>query len=304
VEYVAYAGWKRCVRLSNGTLELIVTAEVGPRIIRFGRVGGSNEFAEYPGQLGLTGGTAYRSYGGHRLWVAPETAGWTDHPDNEAPDVSENDGETLFTAPVESGTGLRKSTGVSFLPSGNGVRVLHTVTNLSSSPVTCAPWALSVMAPGGVAIVPQEPFVPHTKKVLPARPTVLWNYTDMTDERWSWGKRFIRLRQDPEADAPQKAGVLTTDGWLAYHRGGRMFVKRFRYEAGAVYPDFNCNAEIFTNARMLELESLGPLLSLPPGKSAVHSEHWYVFESVSLPSRDDALEATLGSLLSGTTRPD
>ena len=51
-ERTQYGGWPNCYRLSNGTVELIATADVGPRIIRFGFTGGQNLFAEFPDQLG------------------------------------------------------------------------------------------------------------------------------------------------------------------------------------------------------------------------------------------------------------
>src|SRR5215475_104744 len=55
VEKVEYKGWQNCYRVSNGEVELIVTGDVGPRVIRFGFVGGQNLFKEYADQLGKTG---------------------------------------------------------------------------------------------------------------------------------------------------------------------------------------------------------------------------------------------------------
>jgi hypothetical protein len=52
VERIAYGGWDECYRLSNGIVEVIATAQVGPRLIRFGFVDGANEFAEFADQLG------------------------------------------------------------------------------------------------------------------------------------------------------------------------------------------------------------------------------------------------------------
>ena len=42
VEKIEYKGWHNCYRVSNGEVELVVTGDVGPRIIRFGFVGGQN----------------------------------------------------------------------------------------------------------------------------------------------------------------------------------------------------------------------------------------------------------------------
>ena len=47
IEQLSWGGWPHCYRLSNPEIELILTADVGPRVIRCGFVGGPNVFKEY-----------------------------------------------------------------------------------------------------------------------------------------------------------------------------------------------------------------------------------------------------------------
>ena len=82
MEVVEFGGWPNCIRLSNERMELIATTDVGPRIIRLGFVGGQNLFKTFDETLGQTGGDEWHSYGGHRLWVAPEDRNRTYAPDN------------------------------------------------------------------------------------------------------------------------------------------------------------------------------------------------------------------------------
>lgn len=56
IEEIEFRGWKNCVHMSNGIIELIATTEVGPRIISFGFIGGPNEFAVFDEQAGMVGG--------------------------------------------------------------------------------------------------------------------------------------------------------------------------------------------------------------------------------------------------------
>ena len=72
IETVPYRGWKRNIRLTNSQVELIVTQEVGPRILRFGFIGAQNVFGELTEQMGGTGEKEWMIRGGHRLWMAPE----------------------------------------------------------------------------------------------------------------------------------------------------------------------------------------------------------------------------------------
>ena len=40
IEKREWGGWPNCYRISNGEIELIVTADIGPRVMRCGFVGG------------------------------------------------------------------------------------------------------------------------------------------------------------------------------------------------------------------------------------------------------------------------
>ena len=44
IEKTDFRGWPNSYRISNGEVEAIVTGDVGPRIMRFGFVGGQNFF--------------------------------------------------------------------------------------------------------------------------------------------------------------------------------------------------------------------------------------------------------------------
>jgi hypothetical protein len=43
-EYLSFAGWERNLKLSNGIVEVIITLEVGPRIISYRPVEGRSVF--------------------------------------------------------------------------------------------------------------------------------------------------------------------------------------------------------------------------------------------------------------------
>lgn len=289
-----YAGWTNCCRISDGRVELVVTLDVGPRIIRFGLIGGDNEFKEFPKQVGLRGGDEWRSYGGHRLWLAPEDPVRSYYPDN-GPVEMEDHGEFLrFLAPPET-TGIQKEIDIT-LKDGL-VSVNHRLRNVGGAPLDVAGWAISVMAPGGTAIVPLPPRGPHPENLLPTASVALWPYTDMSDPRWTWGTRLVLLTQDRKATSPQKAGIAGAPGWAAYANRDRLFLKTFAISSRAPYPDMGSSVEVFTDSEMLELETLGPLARVEPGKSVEHEEEWYLFDGVVLPSDEDGIERVLRPLL-------
>ena len=296
---VNYKGWKNCIRLSNGEIELIATTDVGPRVIRLGFVRGQNLLWELAKQIGKRGGSQWRVYGGHRLWHAPEEMPRTYIPDNDPVAYSWNGRTLKLTQDTEVETGIQKEIEITLAPRRNRVKLIHRLINRNLWAIDAAPWALSNMAPGGRAIFPQEKYGPHPKFMLPARPLVLWPYTEMNDPRFTWGAKYIQLRHDSRAARPTKLGLLNTLGWTAYCLKGDVFIKRFPCKRGARYVDFGCNNESFTNADMLEVESVGPYVSIPPGGKVEHTEEWWLFKA-NVPTGEAGIARVLKPLIAKT----
>jgi hypothetical protein len=288
IEKTGYQGWANCYRITNGEIELIVTADVGPRIMRCAFVGGQNLFKEFPEQLGKSGERDFQLRGGHRLWVAPERLATTWAPDN-APVKIDTRGDVLeATAPVEPSTGLQKQIVVRMEASEARVEVLHRVTNTGPWTIELAPWALTMLAPGGTEVMGLPPRGKHPEVLLPTNPLVMWAYTDLSDKRWRFTKKYLILRQDPKVAAPQKLGLFNPRTWAAYLVGSDLFVKQLTADPARIYPDFGCSFETFTNAEFLEMETLGPIAKLEPGQAAVHLERWSLRKGVRVAAWSDA----------------
>jgi hypothetical protein len=109
MEVVEYRGWKNNLRLSNGAAELIVTLDVGPRVVSYSLPGGLNVLKNYDAHMGGTGEAEWQLRGGHRFWLAPEDLTRTYFPDNR-PVKYEAIGPhaARITAPVEEPYGVQK----------------------------------------------------------------------------------------------------------------------------------------------------------------------------------------------------
>jgi hypothetical protein len=102
----------------------------------------------------------------------------------------------------------------------------------------------------------------------------------MADPRYTWGSKYILLRQRPDR-GPTKIGLAHRMGWVGYLNRGTLFVKHFEAPLpDKKYPDTGSNFETFTNADMLEMETLGPLELLNASESVEHVEHWDLFDGV------------------------
>jgi hypothetical protein len=101
------------------------------------------------------------------------------------------------------------------------------------------------------------------------------------------------LRTDSARAGSQKIGVANKRGWAGYARNGNLFVKRYAWHEGRTYPDHGVNTEAYTAAAFIELETLGPMATLPPGGSVTHDEQWSLFRDVNVAGDDAALERAL-----------
>jgi len=289
IDQVEYRGWKNNLRLHNATTEVIVTLDVGPRVICYRALDGFNVMKNYDEMMGATGEAEWQIRGGLRFWIAPEDLTRTYFPDNRPVAFTQvGPNRVRFTPPPESEYGIQKEMTIGLAETGSKVSVNLRVTNIGPLETVLAPWAPTVMAPGGVEIIPQPPHRNHPghpsrakspADFAPTQELILWPYFDFTDSRWTLGSRYLFLRQDAKK-GPTKIGLAHRMGWVAYLNQGNLFVKHIGYEEGATYPDMGTSYQTFTNEDMLEMETVGILTRLAPGQSAELSESWDLFTNV------------------------
>jgi len=287
VERLNYRGWANCYRLSNGIVDLIVTTDVGPRILYCALHDNDNLFFQVDDDIGRNPDDQYRFYGGHRLWHAPEDPQRTYFPDNQTVhyDIRSTPNPVFsLVQPAEPTTGVQKEINIQLQK--NQVSVNHLLHNHNLWPIELSAWALTMMASEGTGILPLPTRESQDENLSPTSSLALWAYTDLSDSRWILGRHYILLRQDPRAQTPQKIGASVPDGWLAYVKHGQLFVKYFDYVAGYTYPDRDCNAEMFTTQRFLELESLSQVYRVEPGGFVEHHERWALHSGAPTPKND------------------
>jgi hypothetical protein len=285
VKEIAYGGWANCVFITNSIVELIVTVDVGPRIIRYGFPDQKNEMCEVESTMGLTGGNEWRIYGGHRLWHSPESK-----PRTYAPDNSPVSWETITNGiktlqDTEQTTNLKKEMEISLSLYSSEVSIIHRLHNAGPWPVELSVWSISAMATGGKEVIP---LTRRNTGLLPNRVISLWPYTRLDDPRVFWGEKYIVLLQDPGIKSPFKIGIANEDGWAAYFNRDHLFVKYYSHNCNARYPDFGVSYETYTNDFMLEMETLSPLTLLDPDASVEHKETWELFDDVPAPRNEES----------------
>jgi hypothetical protein len=162
--------------------------------------------------------------------------------DDALVDVVSTPNGLLVTQPIEVQTGIEKSIHISLVEDKPQVIVRHTLTNRGLWNVECAPWAITQLKLGGVAILPQSQ---QQTELLANRSLMLWPYTDIASPHITWGNRYILIRA--EMQSAFKLGFPNPRGWLAYWLNGNLFVKRTVYHPHAMYYDFGSSSECYSN---------------------------------------------------------
>lgn len=275
-----YQGWQHCVWMENEFVRLIVTTDIGPRIICFQTIGGENMLFQFSEQMGSVNRPDWIHYGGHRLWHAPQVGDRPNQPDN-APVAWGMEGETLWLdVPMETATLVQKRMEITLASNAPKVHVRHIIYNRGQWPVELAPWALTIMQAGGVEVLPVPQLDTH---YLPNYAVSFWPWTRPDDPRFTWGERYYILRHDPENSRWFKIGYRNTEAWGAYFYGNCMFLKFAPEMPGKTYPDYGSTFETYADENFVELESLGPLERIEPDACVSHDETWFLLGDIPTP---------------------
>jgi hypothetical protein len=155
------------------------------------------------------------------------------------------------------------------------VNIIHQLLNENPWEVRLAPWAITMFKLGGTAVLPIRTETNVQDGLLPDRRIVLWPYASINDRRISYTDETIMVNAFP--DVPFKIATFNPCGWMTYTIDGVVFKKTFKVDPDGEYPDLGSNAEIYCDTEFVELESLGPIATIPPGKTVYWEEDWEVY---------------------------
>jgi hypothetical protein len=279
--------------LDNGQIRLEVLLSAGPRIVRLSAFGKSNLFADIPATINTPYGD-FHLRGGHRLWHAPESMPRTYVPDNSGLSIQELPDGIILIGAKEIGTGIAKSIEIHLAADQPVVWLKHTLRNTGLWPLELAPWAVTMFQLGGTVILPQPVGNSDPDGLLNNRVLALWPYTNINDPRLTLRDDFIFINAVSKMP-PFKIGYFNPHGWMAYWFNGILFRKSFEVSSGVIYPDGGCNTESYCNDKGVELETLGPLTKLDPGKEVSHTETWEIYPNMNVPFLSSEISKLLKS---------
>ena len=281
--------WKELYTLSNGKIEIEIPALIGPRITALRYKNGDNIFYQAPNPHEKFHAKEWIPFGGHRLWHAPEQNPRSYYPDSLPIQFEISDNDFTMIQKIEETTMVRKEIRITLDADQDRVSVSHKMTNCGLWPIKFSGWAITMMAPGGTAVIPLPERIPFPQELVPNLSINIWPYTDLEDDRIAFHTKFISIQQDATANLPLKIGCSCPDGWVGYFINDTIFIKQISHISSKQYPDRGSNVEVFTNSELLEVETLGPLIEVQPQEALIHEEEWFLRKT----EKNESAESTL-----------
>ncbi len=260
---------RQAYQLANDQLSLLIVPAFSGRVMELNYGGKNYLWVNLPLLKGEIGGDPtfgnWMNWGGYKTWLAPQSE-WldpevqSDEMDNvEWEIVAQTETELELRGPVISWGGVQLGRRLALEGAGPKVRVQELMFNPGKETRTWAVWAVAQFPIPGWATYPPN----GQRKILvpPAQPF----HGDQ-----------LRFR----GDAKWKVGALTAAGWGSYHADSwpAPFRVKFPVQPKRRYPD-ECSLETWSNTRpsYMELEWLGPLVTLAPGEGWTFETEWDLF---------------------------
>ncbi len=306
IKEIEYENYGKCLQMSNRVIDIVVTIDCGPRIIRLGYMNEENVFyndleRKYVSQdskiIERYGkDTAFYCYGGHRVWLYPERMPETYYPDNDPVVYGIIPGGVTFTPAKQKHNEMQISMEILMSDGTTDIMVVHSAKNCSKDRQVCALSAITMMKGGGMEIVPQNR--DNNNMLVPNRILTVWPYTDIQDDRISITNKYVKVRHDSSQEAPLKLGLNNILGCASYYNGDYTVVKRYVHNSFAQYPDCGCSYETYVCKDYVEMQTLSPLYTLEQGEGIRHVENLSLFKTGSqpLPEEDGAIDKYISCL--------
>lgn len=281
-ERVRWQGWD-ALRCTAGEAELIVGISAGPRVLSLRRGGGPNLLALDPTDFRVGD---WRLYGGHRFSLAPEGP-QSYVPDNRPCLVTATGEEVRVSPPIED-SGLRRTLVLAPAADGVGFNLDHELRNHSSSAWTGALWAITCVPVSGPIVSPCRDGAVR-----------FWPQSDPTP--WTPHAESVVI---VAKGTRGKAGWHSTPAWLASLQAeAALVVHAPDTSSPADCVDGGSNLEVFTCADYVELETLGPRVTVLPGRTVHHRQRWRVLPPIYAPRDWAALAQDAGCHKSSIATP-
>jgi hypothetical protein len=266
-----------CIELSNDSVRVVLEPNLGGRVLAY-ELNGNNVLYVDPEQDGkiYEPGVFIHPSGG-RFDIGPERT-IPAHPVLYLGKWSARitgKFEAEMTSQKDTATGVQLIRIFRLAKSGSRLEYTQIIRNISNSTKSYCHWSRTFVKGGGISLSPLNQHSRYPVGYLMYGPGRILNFMPEKEDN-------IRIRQGvlEVIGTPSQPKLVTDsyDGWLAYiTKDNLLFIKKY-----PVYPLRNygeiaaSTACVYYKDLMCEIEPIGPMETIEPGKEASFTEYWYL----------------------------
>jgi len=295
-EKADYFGWGKAYMVKNDLVTLAIVPDLGGRVMQY-------DLGTHPsiyihesskGDLPTSGNTMI---GGFRQLPSPQSDfGWPSPPAVDfgkyTPTVVKQSADSviiLLESPVENSTddkykthkGLQFKRTITLYRSSTRVKVVMTMLNKGTAAMTHGIWDITQSDCSNGGEPDTSNFWVYFKKGTIGGSQGYVQYMDQGSADTEWKPDAVGggIMSTNYQQQTGKIGADCRAGWIAFadQLDGYAYIKTFTYENGKTYPDSGASVQVYTytSPAMLEVEVLGPKVTLQAGDSTTLTENWF-----------------------------
>lgn len=281
IKTVEAFGYQNCIELRNPKVKVIVDPNVGGRILSY-ELNGKNILYEnlaLNGKIWGKGNPKFEVSGG-RFDIGPEkTAPVREsfHNTWKAEITGKNSARLTSQNDTIVGVQLIRD----FILSEDSSHLICTqhIKNTSKSIKKYAHWSRTFAKGGGICLVPLNPNsrLPKGYAMYPYNSTYI-DYNPPLEENLRVREGILEMVGTP---SQPKFVMDSNAGWLAYNsKDDLLFIKKFKANDNKTYGDVLSNQVSiwYYKEEKCEIEPIGPLETILPGKTVSYTEDWWLME--------------------------
>lgn len=276
---ITESGYSGCIELSNDSVRVVLEPNFGGRVIAYERTSRNVLYLDekQDGEIYRKG--KYQHPTGGRFDIGPEKT----IPPHPALFLGKwtaritGPGEAEMTSQKDTSTGVQLIRRFKLGASGSKLVYTQIIKNISDSSKTYCHWSRTFARGGGIGFAPVNPHSRYPAQYLIYGPGNIMNF--MPDK-----EKNIRIREGilEITDTPSLPKIVTDalDGWLAYLTPDNLlFIKKYRVDRKKIYGEMAAStACLFYKPTYCEIEPIGPMQEIAPGRQVSFTECWYLFD--------------------------
>lgn len=270
----------KCVSINNGTVKVIVSVDVGPKIIFWGYTNGENmlyipyDILEYdePISQKIPPDIFFKRYG-HEIMLAYE----------KSKPVFLSSGTTIYSILQEGVAfscsspklGLSANLEIIIQDNSNSIMIVHSIENTNEKTQNFSICSSTFVTQDGTLLVPQNI---EDLGNAPNRVLSLWKKSNINDSRLCVANEYLKFNNiSTDKLSVLKLGINNRRAWSTYTKDGNTFLMHYLHNKKAKYLNFDSSFIIDSKKELLSLKILSPIYNVQKNEVAKMAEYWSLF---------------------------